>query len=274
MADGLSGLHFINSWADTARGLAPAIKPYIDRKILDARQPPTPTHHHVEFDLPPSLINPSNSIINEPHVESVFKITVDQQNTLKAKLWGENENPATKYSTYKILTAHIWRCASKARGLADDQATKISISIDGRSRLSPPLPPGYFGNVILLATPMARVGDLLSEPLIETTKRIHESVNQVDDEYVRSAIDYIEKGPDVKTHAFGCPNLNIGTWATLPIYDADFGWGRPIYMRPTSIGLEGVCMLPSPVNDRSLVLITRLQHSHMKIFEKLLYEYF
>ncbi|WRX33509.1 hypothetical protein QQP08_025996 [Theobroma cacao] len=232
LGDGLSALHFINSWADTTRGLAPSITPHNDRTLLQARVPPTPTFHHVEYDPPPYLNNSASTSEYQSHLKpsavSIFKLTVDQLNTLKAK---PNENgDSTKYSTYKILPAHLWRCASKVRGLSDDQETKLSIPVDGRSRLHPPLPPGYFGNAILLATPIVLAGDLQLEPLIDTVKRIHELIS-----------------------------------------NTDFGWGRPIYMRPAKISQEGkICILPSPTGDGSLFLATCLEASHIELFAKLL----
>ncbi|XVF89295.1 hypothetical protein PTKIN_Ptkin19aG0118800 [Pterospermum kingtungense] len=265
--DGLSAFQFINSWADIARGSAPGVVPYIDRTLLRARVPPTPTFDHVEYHPPPTLNNSSTHSDPKPPVVSIFKLTVDQINTLKAKLSG------TKYSTYKILCAHMWRCSSKARGLSDDQATRLQIPIDGRSRLNPPLPQGYLGNVILHAKPIVLVGDLLSEPLTNTVKAIDESVKQVNDEYVRSVIDYLEKAPDVNEQPPRCPNLSIRTWVWLPTYDADFGWGRPIYIRPSTIFLEGkILMLRSPTDDGSLLLMTCLETSHIELFAKFLYD--
>ncbi|WRX22844.1 hypothetical protein QQP08_015331 [Theobroma cacao] len=190
----------------------------------------------------------------------MFKITVDHLKALKAKV-NENSTSNTKYSTYSILTAHIWRCATKARDLLRDQELKLPIPIDGRNRLRPPLPPGYFGNVIFHAAPVTLAGDLLSESFIDTIKRIHEILKVMDDEYLRSSIDYIEKAPDIKSVGRGpqimrCPNLSINSWMWLPIYDADFGWGRPIFMRPANIVHEGkLYILPSPTKDGSLTLM-------------------
>ncbi|XVF65889.1 hypothetical protein PTKIN_Ptkin09bG0287300 [Pterospermum kingtungense] len=218
LADGTLALRFINSWADTARGLSPSIAPFMDRTLLRARVPPTPTFHHVEYDPPPSILasDQSQSDDLKPSIVSIFKITADQLNILKAKPIIENAN-TTKYTSYSILTAHLWRCISKARGLSNDQPTKLYISTDGRSRLNPPLPPGYFGNVIFNATPIATAGDLKSEPFTDTIKRIHGLLKQFNDEYMRSALDYIEKVPDQSTlvqglHTFRCPNLTIISW--------------------------------------------------------------
>ncbi|XVE80818.1 hypothetical protein DITRI_Ditri15bG0011100 [Diplodiscus trichospermus] len=285
LGDGMSALHFINSWADTARGLSPSVAPFIDRTLLCARIPPTPTFQHAEFDPPPSMNTTSHSIptsddLNKPSIVSIFELTVDQLNTLKAKPNAENGDTMTvKYSTYSVLAAHLWRCISKARGLSNDQPTKLHIPTDGRSRLKPPLPPGYFGNVIFSISTTARAGDLQSETFTDTAGRIRELLKLVDDEYLRSALVYIENVPDLSTlvrgsHTFRCPNLAIISWMWLPIYDADFGWGRPMCMRPANVVQEGkIYILPSPTRDGSLSLVTRLETSHMKLFKQLLYEF-
>ncbi|XVF07921.1 hypothetical protein REPUB_Repub06bG0180800 [Reevesia pubescens] len=283
--DGPSGLHFINSWADTARGLSLSIAPFLDRTVLRARNPPTPRPSHVEFEPSPSLKmtnstdDPESQPSPKPSIVSVFKITADQVNALKAKVNDDTiSSRNTKYSTYSILTAHIWRSVTKARDLEKDQELKLTIPIDGRNRLKPPLPLGYFGNVIFLAAPVAVAGDLVSEPLIDTVKRIHEILKEMDDDYLRAGIDYIEKANDITSvrrtpKIMRCPNLYINSWMWLPIHDADFGWGRPIFMRPTHVVHEGKAyILPSPTKDESLTLVTSLETTHMKAFESFLYQ--
>ncbi|KAE8658127.1 Shikimate O-hydroxycinnamoyltransferase [Hibiscus syriacus] len=252
LADGLSALHFINSWADTAKGMCPTIAPVLDRSFLRARDPATPKFRHVEFE-PSPLKTISDPEAPRPSTVSPFKITAEQVQALKAKV---NETSGkTKYSTYSILTTHIWRCATKARDLVQDQELKLTIPIDGRNRLHPPLPPGYFGNVIFHAA------HLLPWP------------------YLRSGIDLIETTADVESVRRGsktmrCPNLSINSWMWLPIHDADFGWGRLVFMRPANIVHEGKSyILPSSTGDGSLTLVIRLVTSHMKHFGSLLYEF-
>ncbi|KAE8717027.1 Shikimate O-hydroxycinnamoyltransferase [Hibiscus syriacus] len=277
LGDGTSDLHFINSWADTARGLSPAISPFIDRTLLRARDPPMPKFHHVEYDPSPSMNSPSDDL--KASIVSTFKLTADQLNTLKAKANSTDANGGVKHSNFNILAAHIWRCVSKARGLSDDQPTKLHIPVDGRSRINPPLPQGYFGHVIFLAALIAEAGDLRTESFADTMKRIHGRLKEINDEYLRSAIDYIEEVSDLNTlvrgpHTFRCPNLAVNPWIWLPIYDANFGWGRPIYMGPANVVQEGkIFIIPSPSNDGTLSLVTRLETSHMKLFGKLLYEF-
>ncbi|KAI3811335.1 hypothetical protein L1987_21056 [Smallanthus sonchifolius] len=151
LADGLSSLHFINTWSDMARGLSIAIPPFIDRTLLRERQPPTPAFDHVEYHPPPPMkpVSQKPESSRKPST-AILKLTLDQLNALKA---AAKDGGNTNYSTYEILAAHLWQCACKARGLPDDQLTKLYVATDGRSRLSPQLPPGYLGNVVFTATP-------------------------------------------------------------------------------------------------------------------------
>ncbi|KAL3535128.1 hypothetical protein ACH5RR_003589 [Cinchona calisaya] len=276
LSDGVSSLHFINTWADMARGLSIAVPPFIDRTLLRARDPAMPVFEHIEYYPPPTLKSDSRIKVqksgSKASTTAILRITPEQLSRLKAMSNSEG-------STYEILAAHIWRTACKARGLTDDQSTKLYIATDGRSRLTPPLPPGYLGNVVFTATPIAESSDLQSEPLTNSAKRIHNALARMDDEYLRSALDYLEIQPDLSAFVrgpqyFSSPNLNINSWTRLPVHDADFGWGRPIHMGPASILYEGtVYILPSPSKDRTSSLAVCLDADHMPRFQKFLYEF-
>ncbi|PSR89370.1 Shikimate O-hydroxycinnamoyltransferase [Actinidia chinensis var. chinensis] len=279
VADGASGLHFVNTWSDIARGLDITLPPFIDRTLLHARDPPEPAFRHIEYQPPPSMKAPPQSIKPDTVPEttvSIFKLTREQLNSLKAK--SKEDGNTVNYSSYAMLAGHVWRCVCKARGLQGDQETKLYIATDGRSRLRPALPPGYFGNVIFTATPMAVCGDLQSKPTWYAASRIHDALVRMDNDYLRSALDYLELQPDLKAlvrgaHTFKCPNLGITSWTRLPIHDADFGWGRPIFMGPGGIPYEGLAFaLPSPTNDGSLSIALSLQTEHMKLFGKFFYD--
>lgn len=278
LADGLSGLHFVNTWSDMARGLDLTIPPFINRTLLRARNPPQPAFRHIEYHPSPPMKIPLQSIESTTVTVSMFKITRDQLNSLKAKS-KDGGNNTINYSSYEMLSGHVWRCVSVARALPDDQETKLYVAVDGRSRLHPPLPPGFFGNVIFITTPIALAGDLKSKPTSHAASKIHSALKRMDNDYLKSAIDYLELQPDLSAlvrgaHTYRCPNLGITSWTRLPIHDADFGWGRPVFMGPGGIAYEGLSyILPSATNDGSLSVAIALQSQHMKVFENLLYEF-
>ncbi|XP_020082532.1 hydroxycinnamoyltransferase 1-like [Ananas comosus] len=278
VADGYTGINFINSWANLARGLPPTIRPFIDRTLLRARNPPTPSFPHVEYHPPPSMstevISPSSTSNKATAtVVRMFKLTPTHIDELRARV----PPGSPKFSLYALVAGHVWRCACLARGLPADQLTKLYIAVDGRQRLKPPLPDGYIGNVILTATPIATADEVIVG-VPEAAAKVQGMLARMDDKYMTSALDYLELQPDLSAlakgpHTFRCPNLGLTSWARLPIHDADFGWGRPAFMGPGGIAYEGLAyVLPSPTGDRSQSIAISLQAEHMDEFGKLIYQ--
>ncbi|KAJ0982354.1 hypothetical protein J5N97_010609 [Dioscorea zingiberensis] len=261
----------------------------VHRPVTPPRAEPTqPLLPHVEYHPPPPMLSsppvrspPSlkepkflSAAANNAAAVNIFKLTREHLHLLKSKTPTD-----TRASSFSLLAAHVWRCTCIARELPGDQPTKLYIAVDGRSRLRPPLPEGYMGNVLFTATPISNAGDLIDGGIIAAMKKINDSLAPIDDEYLRSALDYLELQSDIAAlvrgaHTYRCPNLGLTSWARLPLYDADFGWGRPIFMGPGAIAFEGLSfVLPSPTGDGSLSLVISLQPAHMQRFQKLLYEF-
>ncbi|KAF3789837.1 hypothetical protein EJ110_NYTH10346 [Nymphaea thermarum] len=245
--------------------------PFIDGTILRARDPPMPAFPHIEYQPSPQMKNkiPAEISLGKPQTippsVAIFELTRDQLTKLKNKA-NEGDN-STSYSSYEMLSGHIWRCVCIARGLDRDQEIKLYIATDGRSRFRPPLPAGYFGNVIFTTTAAAVSREVAAMPTYYTASKIHDAISKMDDWYMRSAVDYLEMQPNLSAlvrgaHTFGCPNLAITSWTRLPIHDADFGWGKPIFMGPGGIVYEGLSyVLPSPSNDGCLKMRITLKDS-------------
>ncbi|KAF9617315.1 hypothetical protein IFM89_035296 [Coptis chinensis] len=281
LVDGASGTHFFNSWARAVRGLDVKIPPFVDRTLLLARKPPTPSFPHVEHQPPPCIESKNQKLECQTNPKcaavATLKISRHQINLLKGLC--RDESNLVTFSSYEVLAGHIWRCASKARGLSYEQETTVSTVVDGRTRLNPPLPFGYVGNALFHVTPKATSGDLVSKPLIYAVQKVHETLVRADDKYLRSAIDYLELQSDLSglvrgPHTFGNPNLGFTSWCRMQLHDADFGWGRPFYVGPGSIMHEGLAyLLPSPSDDGNLSLTISLQSDTIVAFKKYFYAF-
>ncbi|MCL7026354.1 hypothetical protein MKW94_022067 [Papaver nudicaule] len=273
IVDGVCGINFINKWSDLCRGLdIKSVPLFFDRTVLQARTPPVVSFPHIEHK-PPSMDVPLSPKI----AIAKLNISTEQASTLKSKC---NNNGEFKFTTYEVIAGHLWRCSCKARELKDDQETMISMPVDVRSRLNPPLPDGYFGNAILDLTPTAKSGDIVTKPLSYAVNIIHETLKQGNDEYFRSALDFLQLHPNISALIKGPQTFkgcNIGniSWARLPIYEADFGWGKPISMGPGIIGFAGLSFLiPNPPGiDGGFSLILALEYEHqMNLFKEYFYD--
>ncbi|KAF8689887.1 hypothetical protein HU200_041519 [Digitaria exilis] len=277
-ADGLAALDFVNTWAAIARGageLSPP-RPWLDRTLLRARSPPVVRFDHSEYSQRrrggPS---PTAAAKKVPFESAILPLAKPQLDALK--IGGGRRKK--KLSTFTAVVAHVWRCACTARGVGATEDTRLYMTADARRRVAPPLPAGYLGNAIFRASAVAKAGDVVSEPLDAVADVISGATARLDDEYVRSLVDYLEEtASDVAGMRKGewvMPETDLWviSWQGLPIYEADFGWGRPAFMSRACLQFSGlVYLVPGPDDDGPLDVVVAMEPKSLARFKKLFYE--
>ncbi|XP_051114108.1 shikimate O-hydroxycinnamoyltransferase-like [Andrographis paniculata] len=280
LCDGFSAIQFLDAWSNIACGADITVPPFHDRRaVLSARSPPQPEFDHVEYQPPPTLMNtpqhhnnnidPSSKTISH----KIFRLTPNQVKALKARCKSSSSSNIN-YTSYEVLAGHAWRCVSMARRLPKNQPTKLHMAVNGRERLLPRLPRGYFGNVVFHATPVALAGNLQENPVEFSVRKVHEALVRMDDRYMRSAIDYLEvqrqKGGMLESvFNFESPNLAVIRWAR---HDDFGGFGKPVYGGMGRIPGEGMSAVLPRMEDGSLSYVIYLPEKDMAIFEKLFYD--
>ncbi|PIA36118.1 hypothetical protein AQUCO_03400196v1 [Aquilegia coerulea] len=287
VVDGKGALGFISSWANFARGENKlVVEPYHDRTVFYKGDPlAKPRFDHHELKASPTLIGHEDAEERKKEcTNTMLKLSKTQVNKLKDLANQGRDVTSRPYSRYEAISAHIWRCASKARKLQNVQLTSLRIPVDCRNRFKPSLPPGYYGNAIMVTSPIAQVGKLLLG-LGDACSIISQGAKNCNDDYIKSATDFLASQEDLtqwrtgfhtdskKGRFIGNPNITVTSWYGLPIYDADFGWGKPIFMGPAGLGFDGKSfVIPGSDEDGSFVIPIRLQVTHMDDFQKLFYE--
>lgn len=265
MFDGLGAMEFVNSWADTARGLPLKVPPFLDRSILKARESPKIEYPHNEFAEIEDVSNSAQLYQEEMHYNS---FCFDHEKLEQLKMKATEDGAVTKCTTFEALSAFVWRSRSQALGLQPDQQTKLLFAVDGRSRFEPKLPDGYVGNSIVLTNSLCSAGELLDNPLSFTVGLVQKAVNMVTDSYIRSAIDYFEI---TRARPSLAATLLITTWTRLSFHTTDFGWGKPILSGPVALPEKEVILFLSHGKERkSINVLLGLPASAMKIFEELM----
>ncbi|XP_051200287.1 hydroxycinnamoyltransferase 4-like [Lolium perenne] len=228
IVDGSSMFHFTRTWASYCRygdGAAVAeAPPCHDRALLRARSPP---FIHPET-IPMFCSNltmhdsPATSVLGT----EVFTISGEQLHALKRHCDGA--------STFCSVSAMVCRCVCVARELDLDATTRMNFPVDIRRRLTPPLPDGYFGNGVVNVFATASVKDVVSGTLASVAFRVKATTERLnDDDVLRSAVDYFEttaeKGMRAAEDRGNLPEteLRMNSWFHMPMYDTDFGWGKP-----------------------------------------------
>ena len=293
LVDGTAAIFFINRWAKLVRGeeLDPNEVPFLDRTLLKFPEPSEPC-----VDLPewkPVRFMPDNIAEQNKISAILLKLSSSQVEKLKKKA---NEQPSKEgvrpYSRFEAISSHIWRCASKAHHAhASDenhQPTVVTFSVDIRNRLNPPLPQNYFGNALAKTlTPKCSVGDILLNPLSYGAQKIRDAVYAVTYEFIRSHLSVVlgqeqldniraffsGQGDLINEPYSGNPhNILITSWMSLPVYDADFGWGKPVHFGLAKVFREvRAHIIISPDGDGVLISMNFLT-ALMDLFKKFFYE--
>ena len=267
MFDGIGAMEFVNSWGETARGLALNTPPFLDRMILNARDPPKVEFKHQEFDEIQD-ISGTNDLYAEKMQYRSFCFDMSQLERLKAKAM--EDGTLKKCTTFEALSAFVWRARSKALQMKPDQKTKLLFAVDGRPKFSPPLPKGYFGNGIKLTYSICRAGELIENNLSYGVELVQNAIKMVTNDFLRSSIDYFETK---RTRPSLSSTLLITAWSRLSFHTTDFGWGEPVFTGPVALPEKEVTLFLSHGSERkSINVLLGLPVSAMKSFEQHLKE--
>lgn len=141
-------------------------------------------------------------------------------------------NPTAEISSFQSLCAQLWRSVTRARNLERSKATTFRMAVNCRHRLEPRLDPLYFGNAIQSIPTVASVEDLLTKDLSWGADLLHQNVVAHDDSTVRMGVQEWESNPRLfPLGNFDGAMITMGSSPRFPMYDNDFGWGRPMAVR-------------------------------------------
>lgn len=140
--------------------------------------------------------------------------------------------PTAEISSFQSLGAQLWRSVTRARNLDGEKATTFRMAVNCRHRLVPRMEPLYFGNAIQSIPTVASVAELLSEDLRWGANLLHQNVVAHDDATVRRGIKDWESNPRLfPLGNFDGAMITMGSSPRFPMYNNDFGWGRPLAVR-------------------------------------------
>ncbi|CAN6824069.1 unnamed protein product [Brassica oleracea] len=135
-------------------------------------------------------------------------------------------------SSFQSLSALLWRAITRARKLPSTKTTTFRMAVNVRHRLSPKLDPEYFGNAIQSVPTFATAGEVLSRDIRWSADQLNQSVAAHQDGKIRDTVADWEANP--RCFPLGNPDgasVTMGSSPRFPMYDNDFGWGKPVAVR-------------------------------------------
>lgn len=222
MSDARGIVQFSSALSEMAKGATrPSVLPVWKREILRPR-----TNPEVKFPF---------YAYDEIEDEDVQMVIPTQDLTCASFFFGPKEIESLKTqargecTTFEVLSACIWRSRTKVFQVPAEQEVRLIFPLDARTIFDPPLPEGFYGNAIASACVKTTAGELANTSLYFTVKLIKEAKMTVNDEYMRSLIDFMElKGRPYFT-MFG--SLVASQNSNMAVGNIDFGWGKAVDVR-------------------------------------------
>lgn len=250
VCDGLGSTELLNSLAELAMSQSRfsdlKTKPIWDRHLLDPIKPCRSfSLSDPEFNRVPDLCGFLARFTNERLIPTSVILDKRWQNELKRFAASMSLPGVSAYTSFEVVSAHVWRSWARALNLPSNQILKLLFSINIRNRVKPSLPSGYYGNAFVLGCAQTTVKNLTEKGLGYASTLIKRAKERVDNEYVRSVIESVSRtrsGPD----SVGV--LIMSQWSRLGLEKVDFGMGRPVQVGP--ICSDKYCLI-LPVQNRT-----------------------
>ncbi|KAK3443271.1 hypothetical protein EUGRSUZ_B03226 [Eucalyptus grandis] len=241
VADALSIFTFLNAWAATARGDADIIDPCFDsRFVFDAT---------AIFSLREQFANLNSAAAADPQCCRPTRVEA-----LSSFLW----------SRYMASTQPV-----DARG---DKLYTVLHAVNLRTRMEPPISGHHFGNIsrVAVAVPTKDAG---TDGGYEIVHQVREAIKQVDRQYIEKLQDgegYLNwlKERSARISQGEVVSFSFTSMCRFPIYEADFGWGKPAWVGSASLTFKNLIVFVDTKSGDGIEAWVHLKEDDMAKFEQ------
>ncbi|KAH9328816.1 hypothetical protein KI387_000924, partial [Taxus chinensis] len=215
ICDGKGLGQFLEGMSEISRGaFRPSLEPIWNREMVKPDDLMYFQFYHYEVMPPPLKF--------EKIVQASIEINFETINCIKRNIMEEcNE----KFSTFEIVAVLVWLTRTKSFQIPHSENVKLIFSVDMKTSFDPPLPKGYYGNVIGIAGAIDNVKDLLSGSLLHALLIIQKTRLSFTENFISrrlikpSTLDVNIKHENV---------IVLSDCRKLGFYEADFGCGNAV----------------------------------------------
>ena len=254
---------------------------------------PTPTYFSNTSDVGTAIVFFSDESLNRLKKAAMPTDFMKNKNgSLKEEVNGNIKGSGTAQdsawiSTNDAICALLWSRISSARmsstsNLKNDTPTMFNMAVDGRLRLSPPIPPNYTGNVVAVSKAPTTFASVIQSAnpshIASAAQHIRKSLTVVDDTYIKDIIQMVNSVHDLNRLAprgYSSHGRNVGcsSWAKQPYYGLEWGsvlGGKCERLRWRSIKTDGIFVIFPRIssangeNAGGLEVVLGLQRDHLK----------
>lgn len=187
---------------------------------------------------------------------------------------GSLEKPPTRV---EAVSAFLWKRFMEINSHSEQKTEKIFAAVHAvnlRGKTDPPLPPSSSGNLWWFAIAVAEAE--IEKQHQYLVKQIRNAIEEIDSEFVMNLQEAgvpahmwsKMMGKHGQTVAGEVEFCNFTSWCRFPVYEADFGWGKPSWVCSPSRPYKNVVVLMSTRDGDGIEAWVTLKEQDMAFFQR------
>ncbi|KAJ9176249.1 hypothetical protein P3X46_011584 [Hevea brasiliensis] len=262
VGDALSFFMFLNSWAAIARGDNSVSVPCFNSALL----------------FPPKNISgfqPRTGIMKDNIVTKRFVFVASTIAALRAKYSDDSSSKSPRRPTrVEALSAFIWSrfmATTKPEAHSSDKIYTVLHAVNLRPRMNPPLQELYFGNISRIAVAVANM-EAKENKSYGIVSQMRDAIRNVNLDYVMKLqerdghLNFMKYRAE-KVMKGEVVSFSFTSLCRFPIYEADFGWGKPVWVSSASLTFKNLVVFLDTKEEDGIEAWINLKQEDMAKFE-------
>ncbi|KAF2286552.1 hypothetical protein GH714_017631 [Hevea brasiliensis] len=218
---------------------------------------------------------PRTGIMKDNIVTKRFVFDASTIAALRAKYSDDSSSRSPRRPTrVEALSAFIWSrfmATTEPEALSSDKIYTVLHAVNLRPRMNPPLQELYFGNISRIAVAVANVEakenknygivsqmrDAIRNVNLDYVKKIQEGDGHLN--FMKYRAEKVMKGEVV--------SFSFTSLCRFPIYEADFGWGKPVWVGSASLTFKNLVVFLDTKEEDGIEVWINLKQEDMAKFE-------